>query len=61
MVKQLALSGDSQKAVATAQEPASEVKHHSRAPNALTFRLEFFPDQIGALPDGVRHIRQTHS
>ncbi len=53
MVKQLALSGDFQMAVATAHEPASEVKHHSRAPNALTFRLEYFPDQIGALPDGA--------
>jgi transposase len=52
MVKQLALSGDFQMVVATAHEPASEVKHHRRAPNALTFRLEYFPDQIGALPDG---------
>ena len=52
MVKQLALSGDFQMAVATAHEPASEVKHHRRAANALTFRLEYFPDQIGALPDG---------
>jgi transposase len=39
-------------AVATADERASEVKHHRRAPNALTFRLEYFPDQIGALPAG---------
>ena len=31
MVKQLALPGDFQMAVATAHEPASEVKHHSRA------------------------------
>ena len=52
MVKQLALSGDFQMAVATAHEPASEVKHHRRAANALTFRLEYFPDQIGALPAG---------
>lgn len=50
MVKQL--SGDFQMAVATGHEPASEVKHHRRAPNALTFRLEYFPDQIGALPAG---------
>jgi hypothetical protein len=35
-----------------AHEPASEVKHHRRAPNALTFRLEYFPDQIGPSPDG---------
>jgi Plasmid pRiA4b ORF-3-like protein len=52
MVKQLALSGDLQVAVATAHEPASAGKHHRRALNALTFRLEYFPDQIGALPDG---------
>jgi len=52
MVKQLAQSSDFTMAAATARDPASEVKRHSRAPNALTFRLEYFPDQIGALPDG---------
>ena len=52
MVKQLASSGDFHMAVATAHEPASEGKQHRRAPTALTFRLEYFPDQIGALPEG---------
>ncbi|MBN1569640.1 MAG: IS630 family transposase [Acidobacteria bacterium] len=50
----MALSRNPQEILASATEPTAEAKRPKRVPCALTFRLEYFPDQIGSFPDVPR-------
>ena len=37
-------------------QPIAEATNPKRIPNCLTFRLEYFPDQIGSFQDNPRQV-----
>lgn len=50
----MALSRKPRKIITSVTEPSAEAKSLKRVPCALTFRIEYFPDQIGSLPEVPR-------
>jgi hypothetical protein len=48
------LPGQTSELTAATTGPIAEAKNPRRVPNGLTFRLEYFPDQLGSCPDDPR-------
>jgi len=51
MVTQVELPGQTSEVMAPTTEYIAEAKNPRRVPNRLSFRLEYFPDQVGSFPD----------
>lgn len=54
MVTQVELPGSTSARPAATTEPIAEAKTPKRIPNGLTFRLEYFPKQVGSFHDDPR-------
>ena len=54
MVTHLELPYETHEAMEPATQPIAEAKGCKRIPNALTFRLKYYTDQIGSFPDVPR-------
>ena len=54
MVSQVGLPSETPELMESTTQPIVEAKGPKRIPNGLTFRLEYFPDQIGSFPDDPR-------
>lgn len=54
MVNQLGLPNETPELMESTTQPIVEARNPRRIPNGLTFRLEYFPDQVGSFPDDPR-------